>query len=75
MPFTFSPVGERKFVVVEGRRGNWKPRPITVNHWEIGLFREKEFQGVKPVLANAFCVAEIDYRWEKGRVVRARGDT
>lgn len=73
MPFTFSPVGERTFVVVEGKRGNWKPQPVTVEHWEIGLFREKEFQGVTPVLANAFCVGEIDYRWEKGRVIRAGG--
>jgi len=73
MPFTFSPVGERTFVVVEGRRGNWKPHPVTVSHWEIGLFGEKEFQGVKPALANAFCVGNIDYRWEKGRVIRAGG--
>jgi len=73
MPFTFSPSGERSFVVVEGKRGNWKPEPIAVNHWKIALFDEKPFQGVTPILANAFAVGNIDYRWEKGRVIRAGG--
>jgi hypothetical protein len=69
MPFTFSAQGNRTFVVVEGRREEWTPRPVRVTHWAIGLFDEPPFRGITPILANAFAVEDIDYRWEKGRVV------
>ena len=70
MPYTFSPEANGDIVVVEGRRASWKPRPISVTKWSVGLFDEAPLRGVKPVLANAFAVEEIPYRWEKGRIVR-----
>lgn len=73
MPFTFSPQRNEDFVVVEGQRGNWKPRPVAVKNWQIAFFDEEPFRGVKPVLANAFEVRDIAYRWEKGRLVKAGG--
>lgn len=69
MPFTFSPRSDGSFVVIEGSRQNWTPRPVAVKNWEVGLFREQTFQGSKPILANAFSVESVDYRWEKGRIV------
>lgn len=35
------------------------------------FFVQRPFRDVEPVLANAFHVAEIDYRWERGEVVPA----
>jgi hypothetical protein len=69
MPFTFSPRSDGRFVVVEGSRQRWTPRPIPVKNWEVGLFQEEAFRGAKPILANAFSVEGVNYRWEKGRVV------
>jgi len=73
MPFTFSSQGAGSFVVVQGTRQSWKPSPLVVDDWEVGLFREAPFNGVAPVLANAFEVRDVDYRWERGRVVK-RGE-
>lgn len=73
MPFTFSPAKDGSFTVVEGTRASWKPLPVEVKEWRVGLFEEEIFQGVTPVLANAFVVAEVDYRWEKGRRVMPGG--
>lgn len=69
MPFTFSPRPGGRFVVIEGSREEWTPRPIPVGNWEVGLFQEEMFRGAKPVFANAFSAADINYRWEKGRIV------
>lgn len=73
MPFTFSGRGDGSFVVIEGSRQSWVPRPVAVESWKVGLFDEAPFCGVKPVLANAFTVRDVDYRWERGRIVRPGG--
>lgn len=73
MPFTFSPQADGTFVIVEGSRGSWKPQPVGVVKWHVGLFGEDPFRGVKPILANAFVVRDVDYRWEKGRIVTPGG--
>ncbi len=71
MPFTFSPRSDGRFVVIEGSRLNWTPRPIAVKNWEVGLFQEEAFRGTKPILANAFSVENVNYRWNRGRIVSA----
>jgi len=73
MPFTFSPENDGRFVVIEGRRADWTPRPITVYDWHVGLFDEAPLAGTTPILANAFCVENVPYRWERGRVLRPGG--
>lgn len=69
MPFTFDAEGDGRFVVIEGTRRDWTPRPIRVKSWQVGLFDEAPFAGVTPVLANAFRVEGVPYRWERGRRV------
>jgi hypothetical protein len=71
MPFTFSPEANGNFIVIEGKRTDWTPRPISVKHWHVGLFDEMSLKGVKPILANAFAVENISYRWNRGRIVRS----
>lgn len=75
MPFTFSRRKDGSFVVIEGMRESWTPRPVRVVDWKVGLFNETSFAGVKPILANAFMVENVDYRWDKGRIVRPGGRT
>lgn len=70
MPFTFSPQEDGSFVVIEGSRDSWTPRPVRITDWKVGLFNELPFMGSRPVLANAFMVEDIAYRWEKGRIIR-----
>jgi hypothetical protein len=74
MPFTFSPEADGSFLVIEGTRTSWVPRPILVRNWQVGLFDETPFCGTPPILANAFAVEGVSYRWEKGRIVRPGGD-
>lgn len=69
MPFTFSAESARTFVVIEGSRQDWVPRPIAVKDWQVGLFREPELRDAKPILANAFAVEGVSYRWKRGRLV------
>jgi hypothetical protein len=73
MPFTFSPEDDGTFVVIEGSRQDWVPRPVLVKHWRVGLFDEAPLQGTTPILANAFAVEGVSYRWKKGRIVRPGG--
>jgi|SRR5450756_1684074 len=70
MPFTFSAEGNGDFVVIEGWRQSWVPRPVTVKQWQVGLFCEPAFAGTKPLLANAFSTQDVSYHWKKGRMVR-----
>lgn len=73
MPFTFSPRSDGRFTVIEGSREHWRPRPIHVTAWRVALFDTPPFAGAKPILANAFAVEDIDYRWSKGRVIKPGG--
>lgn len=70
MPFTFSPEGDGRFVVIEGTRADWTPRPVTLKHWNVSLFGEAPLKDFIPRAANAFTVRDIDYRWQRGRIVK-----
>ena len=75
MPFTFSAEGDGTFVVVEGSRQKWVPHPVAVKEWHVALFAETPLCEAEPILANAFAVNAVDYRWERGRRVRWKGET
>jgi uncharacterized protein YqjF (DUF2071 family) len=70
MPFTFSERDDGSFVVIRGTRDEWSPRPVSVHGFEVALFDEMPLRGIRPVLANAFAVENIDYRWERGQILR-----
>ncbi len=69
MPFTFDAEADGRFVVIEGKREEWSPRPVRITAWKVGLFDEAPFCGVTPVVANAFRVEGVTYRWERGRLI------
>ncbi len=63
LPFTFDHEPEtRSIIVIEGVRRNWNPRPVRVT------VRRNAFIGSfpQPVLANAFYLAGVSYRWNRG---------
>ena len=73
MPFTFDIGKEGRVLAIEGKRAEWKPRPLKVLESKVALFDAPPFEGVEPVLANAFAVEDIAYRWERGRYLQHPG--
>jgi len=69
LPFTFDyETGTQRMLIVQGVREHWEPTPVQVQEAEVAFVHGSLFGGAPPVLANAFIVEDIPYRWEKGRV-------
>ncbi|HYE04995.1 MAG TPA: DUF2071 domain-containing protein [Planctomycetota bacterium] len=60
-------------IVIEGVREAWEPRPIRVAVHENGFLASPALRGCAPILANAFLVSGVPYRWKRG-VVERLGD-
>jgi hypothetical protein len=72
LPHTFDyEASTRSLVVVRATRAAWDPQPVNVDVRHATFFHRDPFRGSEPMLANAFHVAGIDYRWERGSVVPA----
>lgn len=56
-------------VIVGSARINWEPIPVAVKVMELQFL--DRFAASNPVLANAFYVESIDYRWKRGVLERA----
>lgn len=69
LPFTFDYEPEtNSIVLIEGVRSHWNPQPVAVDITRNSFFDHEPFNRFQPVLANAFHVADIDYRWKPGVV-------
>jgi Uncharacterized conserved protein (COG2071) len=67
LPFTFDYEPETgSIVVIEGVRRRWDPQPVAVSVERAAFFQTARFGGFRPVLANAFYVADVDYLWRRG---------
>jgi hypothetical protein len=70
LPFTFDYEPEtRAIVAIEARRTNWQPMPVGVDVRHLTFFDQQTFAGCTPVLAAAFRVTNVDYRWNRGVVL------
>jgi Uncharacterized conserved protein (COG2071) len=70
LPYTFHHEPETgRLLSVRGVRSSWNPEPVAVEVRELDFFGAERF-GVEPVLANAFYVGGIDYRWKRGELLR-----
>lgn len=59
-----------RMVVITGVREEWEPQPIRVQVDECRfLERHPALSGHRPILANAFLVSGIPYRWTRGQLV------
>lgn len=67
LPFTFDyEVQTHSIVAIKGTRQNWHPQPVTADALTNTFFDQPPFRGITPVLASAFYLREIPYRWERG---------
>jgi len=67
MPFTFDYEAQTDAIVaVRATRTNWTPSPVHIEQHRIGWFDRPLFRGCAPVLAAAFHVSDVDYRWHRG---------
>ena len=75
LPFTFDYERETDSIIaIEAKRTNWHPSPIAADVAHIAFFDQPAFAGCRPILAAAFHVANVDYRWKRGvRVPLNRG--
>jgi hypothetical protein len=70
LPYTFGfERSSGSIVAVKATRGHWNPQPIAVEVNEATFFESPKLFGERPVLANAFHVADVDYRWERGHLL------
>jgi hypothetical protein len=66
LPFTFTYNAKRKeILIIEGVREDWEPRPVQIIEHHSGFLNKLDLKGA--VLANAFVVENIPYRWKKGK--------
>jgi hypothetical protein len=74
LPFTFDYEAEtHSIVMIEGVRTNWHPRPVSVEVKRVTFFDSPAFSTTQPILANAFYIEDIPYRWKRGVVEPLRG--
>ena len=68
LPYTFDYERQtHSMILVKGIRKKWDPRPVSVEVSANTFFDDKRFAGVAPILANAFYLSDVPYRWEAGR--------
>lgn len=67
LPFTFDYEREtHSLILIEGVRQEWHPHPVNVEVRQATFLGNSIFAGARPVLANAFLVSGIPYRWKRG---------
>lgn len=69
LPFTFDYEADtHAIVMIEGVRTNWHPRPVKVEVRRVTFFDSPIFAAARPILASAFYLENIPYRWKRGVV-------
>jgi hypothetical protein len=53
-------------IVIKAYRTQWRPEPVTVDVSRLTFFRHGPLARSRPVLANAFHVADLEYGWHRG---------
>jgi hypothetical protein len=67
LPFTFDYESEtHSIILIEGEREEWHPKPVAVEVRQATFFNQAKFDNARPILANAFIVSGIPYRWKRG---------
>jgi len=67
LPHTFDYEREsHSMLVVRGVRQEWHPQPVTVDVRRNTFVESAPFNEAKAVLANAFYIKDVPYKWERG---------
>ena len=67
LPFTFDYEAEtHSIIAINATRTNWQPSPVAVKVRHLSFFDHPMFAGCTPLLAAAFHVKGVNYRWQRG---------
>jgi hypothetical protein len=67
LPYTFDYEPETHSIVcIKGVRRRWNPEPVAVEVRECTFLDREPFARERPILANAFHLQDVPYRWERG---------
>ena len=67
LPWTFDyEKATHSIVRIKGVRKTWNPQPIRVEVERCTFFERAPFEQCTPILANAFYLSDVPYRWERG---------
>jgi len=70
LPYTFDSEKETgSIAAIRAVRQDWNPRPVQVEVRRCTYLERLPFSSAVPVLANAFYVHDVDYKWLRGRRV------
>ncbi len=67
LPYTFDYEPETHSIVrIQGVRKRWNPEPVAVEVRQCTFLEREPFAREQPMLANAFHLQGVPYRWERG---------
>jgi len=70
LPYTFDFEPETgSIVAIRAERPEWNPQPVAVEVRQCAFLEGAPFSRAVPLLANAFYVHDVPYKWERGRRV------
>lgn len=68
LPYTFDyEAATDSIIEIRAIRQQWEPQPIAVDVRRNTFLEHEPFLSARPILANAFYVHDVSYRWEPGR--------
>jgi hypothetical protein len=68
LPYTFDFEEETQSIIgIHAVRQKWHPQPVAVEVRRNTFLEREPFCRAAPILANAFHVRDVPYRWERGR--------
>lgn len=67
LPYTFDYEPETdSIIMIRGVREHWNPQPVRVDLINCSFLKSAPFCDAPPILANAFHLQDVPYRWEPG---------
>ena len=67
LPFTFDYEPETNSIIrVQGVRHGWSPKTVRIEVIQNTFIEKEPFASAHPILASAFHVADVPYRWTRG---------
>lgn len=68
LPYTFDyEEATHSIIGIRAMRQRWSPEPVAVEVHCNTFLDQEPFSRAKPILANAFHVQDVPYRWQRGR--------
>jgi len=67
LPYTFDYEPQTHSIVrIRGVRTHWNPQPVEVEVAQASFLQREPFRQAQPLLASAFYLSNVPYRWERG---------